>query len=232
MKTYLSVLFFFFFIPISYGGLEEINDSVCRIASYKLDEKKEMQQMLCTAFCYDQDETNVYCLTCGHCYFDDTIVGFMSHTGEQQIVVGKIVKHDFKEMSLTDYAIIVFKKADFKDYPPLRPLIFADKIEPGIIWSHGCANGGWPSMFKGVKVEQPVLPMLFSFMLEGRGFIFFSPPPAKGRSGSALLNKNYEVIGMITMNTGSFGVATPVHILQDNIKQYEQSLIGDKPNGD
>ncbi len=214
-------IFLILLVPSSaFGGIEDIYYSVCRITD---------DRMIGTAFCYKEDKNKYYCLTAGHCHHTGKVLVDLFHDGYILRVNGNFIDYKNISFTTTDYGIITIDKTEIKDYSLLKPLKLASKIPTkGIIWTLGCSDGSWPSLYKGrILNEKDMRPMPYidklSYSIElvklTKDMVFFSPPPNQGRSGSPLLNDKYEVIGMILMSggTGNGGIAVSVDTLKKEI---------------
>lgn len=204
---------------VVFAGIDEVNNSVCRTQSPK-------EGFKCTAFAFNEDEENIYCLSCGHCYKEEYTFLNLTHGPEPKNITAKAIYHKFVNNTSTDVTIIEVAKKDFEDYPLLRPLKFADSVpqKDEIMWTHGCSLGSWPSAYKGRIL--PVQDLSGTPIIYDDGMMFFNPAANVGRSGSPILNEDYEVIGMVNMKAEKgdeirFGIGVSSVKLLELIKEYD-----------
>jgi hypothetical protein len=108
-----------------------------------------------------------------------------------------------------DVAVVLVPTAAFGGVTP-RALPLGDARsapEPGAaLTSVGCANGTWATAFRGHVTRY-----------EG-GQMFFVPPPADGRSGSALLDDAGRIVGLVRIRTaGGEGGAVDIATLESRL---------------
>ena len=225
MKVLLFLLFSFISVTAS-ADINEVNNSVCKTTSVK-------EGFMCTAFAFNEDESNIYCLSCGHCYKEEDVILHLSHNTNLKLIMAKAIYHKFINNTSTDVTIIEVAKKDFQDYPLLRPLKFADSVpkKDEIMWTHGCSLGSWPSAYKGRIL--PVQDLSGTPIVPDDGMIYFSPAANVGRSGSPILNDSYEVVGMVNMkaekgNEIRFGIGVSSTKLLELIKEYDDKNSEDK----
>jgi len=93
--------------------------------------------------------------------------------------------------SSIDAALVLVPTAAFGGVFP-KPLSWAASNPPvgALVRSVGCANGSWATAWQGHVTRY-----------EG-GQMFFVPPPAGGRSGSAICNEAGQIVGLLRIRTG------------------------------
>jgi hypothetical protein len=110
---------------------------------------------------------------------------FWSDGHKSELIDAKLLQRADRE----DVAIISVPLSVFNEgrVPQIYPLAFGSKLSPGEeIVSHGCANGGWPTMFRGHVLE------------DNGSVVKFKPPPAGGRSGSAIFDSSgTKIVGLV-----------------------------------
>jgi len=120
-----------------------------------------------------------------------------------------------------DVAVIAVPKQQFPVLPPVITFAREDLVlNPGEpVFSVGCANGAHPTAFKGHIIGY-----------SERGVEFY-PPPAGGRSGSALFNEGgTQIIGLVHKRAGepgSNGSTSWTHGLAVPIQSVRYAMYGD-----
>jgi hypothetical protein len=146
----------------------------------------------------------VYVLTAAHVVGQDPAprCEFWRQGHQSLALEGRVLAR--AENTLCDAAIVVLPAAQFGGAPPATVSLGlpGEELRPGTtITSVGCAHGGWSTGWKGHVRRQ-----------EG-GEIYFVPPPANGRSGSALFDATgRRIVGVIRARTAdnTTGIATNI----------------------
>jgi len=129
--------------------------------------------------------SEVLVLTNAHVAKTSSLTAEFWHRGHKSApILGRIVDRS----ETLDLAVVAVPLSSFGQYKPtIYPIDFSHQHKKGeTVLSVGCANGGWQTMFEG-HIRG----------LEGDA-ILFDPPPAEGRSGSALLNATgTKLIGLV-----------------------------------
>ena len=165
----------------AYAGIDDQQfDSACRITA---------GHAMGTGAVYAINSTYAAILTNAHVVEDSKIVAceFWSR-GHQS---GKLPGQVFVSDPTIDAAVIVVPLASFGGVLP-KPLSFAKTSPPvgALIKSVGCASGAWATGWEGHVTRY-----------EG-GHVYFVPPPAVGRSGSAICNEAGQIVGLLRIRTG------------------------------
>ena len=165
----------------AFAGIDDQQfDAACRITA---------GSNMGTGSVYDLNSSYAAILTNAHVVDRANIVAceFWSR-GHQS---GKLPGQVFVSDPTIDAAVILVPAAAFGGVLP-KPLAFA-KSNPAIgalIKSVGCASGAWATGWEGHVTRY-----------EG-GQVYFVPPPAGGRSGSAICNEAGQIVGLLRIRTG------------------------------
>jgi hypothetical protein len=161
-----------------------------------------------TVFRVDQD--GVLILTCRHVVGNSRSmqVEFWSHGWQaDQAVTGKVVARGKR----TDSAVIEVPRSALRalgaNYlPPHVPLASGSLSKGDTILSVGCPNAVWPQLFRGHLVDTRIYS-------GGAQSLAFVPPPAGGRSGSAIFDATGEhIVGVLHSrdDQNGVGIADPI----------------------
>ena len=121
---------------------------------------------------------------------------------------GKLPGQVFVSDPSIDTAVVLVPTPAFSGTLP-RPLRFATRPpQPGeTVLSVGCAGGGWQTGWKGHVLGY------------GQNMMWFLPPPADGRSGSAITNEVGEIVALLRVRMGddSCGGAVDLPTLKGHV---------------
>ncbi len=141
----------------------------------------------------------VYVLTNAHVATSATLeVEFWRDGHKSNPLIGRLVTRDAK----VDAAVVAVAGSQFAGVlPKIIPIAAADRSpRPGdSVMSVGCAAGSWSTGWKGHVLGYSGADM------------YFLPPPANGRSGSAIFDARGEtIVGLLKARTGddSTGIAS------------------------
>lgn len=165
------------------GTLEDQFDATCKITAGR---------SVGTGAVYAVTPTYAALLTNAHIVSDVKLVSceFWSR-GHQS---GKLPGQVFLADPAIDAAVVLVPTQAFAGRTP-KALPFAEANPPigALIRSVGCANGTWLTGWQGHVTRY-----------EG-GQVYFLPPPANGRSGSAICNESGKIVGLLRIRTGREG---------------------------
>jgi S1-C subfamily serine protease len=182
---------------IARGAISECVDATCRITSP--DGSRG------TGCVFEIQGGVVYVLTVAHVVGDasSVVCEFWREGHQSQPLEGRVAAR----ATAADVAVVAVPEAVFAGRlpaaVPLAPRHCA--VRPGqTLASVGCANGAWSTAWKG-------------HVLDCRGDeLQFVPPPANGRSGSALFDADGQhILGLVRARTAdsSTGIATPIETI-------------------
>jgi len=141
----------------------------------------------------------VYVLTNAHVATSETLeVEFWSEGHKSRPLRGRLAARAAK----VDAAVVAVSESQFAGVlPKIIPIAESDRSpRPGdSVMSVGCAGGSWSTGWKGHVLGYSGADM------------YFVPPPANGRSGSAIFDANGEkIVGLLKARTGddSTGIAS------------------------
>ncbi|KKN12830.1 hypothetical protein LCGC14_1012410 [marine sediment metagenome] len=98
-------------------------------------------------------------------------------------VAGRVVWSSYKAGRHRDIAVVQVPLAALGGYvPPAIPFAGANAESGATVLSVGCSGGSWPTLFRG------------RVLATGGGVMKFLPPPAGGRSGSAIFSEDGSTI--------------------------------------
>ena len=177
-----------------YATLSDCLDATCRISTSK--------GALGTGCCFHRASDRFFVLTAAHVVESTTKVDceFWRRGHLSSPIQGTV----FWRSPVSDLAIIAVAKQAFGGvFPAIVPLADSGKrLRSGdTIYSVGCANGSWPTAWKG------------HFLGYEQGDVVFRPPPASGRSGSAVFDSQCQRIVAIVRarsDQRGVGIATSV----------------------
>lgn len=187
----------------AHGGLSECIDATCRVSCG--DGRG-------TGCCIQVSGGYVWVLTNAHVADRSTAwCEFYRYGHPSRKMEGKVVARDTR----IDAAIIAVHESHFEGYlPPAMPIAGAEySARPGAtLVSVGCANGHWPSLWRGYAIGQSEMNLTFR------------PGPEGGRSGSAIFDADgTRIVGLLRARDGSkvtdnsVGIATNVAALRTRI---------------
>lgn len=176
------------------AAIDDTLDAVCRITA--ADGSRG------SGCAFERSGGRVYVLTAAHVVGAADVVWceFWRRGRPGARLPGKVVAVDRE----ADAAVVAVDESAFTQALPWTIAPAAPDAPPAAgtpITSAGCAQGGWPTAFKGIVVD--LLP----------GELCFVPPPANGRSGSPLLDaEGRAILGVIRARTAdnATGIATPI----------------------
>jgi hypothetical protein len=154
-----------------------------------------------TGTAFERSQGHVFLITCAHVATGQTIAVEWFYRGHQSgAVQGTVVYRDAEN----DVAVISVPEASLGGVaPPVVPLASPEHLVSAGSTVHtiGSANGTWPTGVEG----------------HARGYdqmgLTFLPPPADGRSGSAMVDGSGRIVGVVRARSdanGGYGIATPV----------------------
>ncbi len=184
---------------VCFGATADCHDATCRITT--ADGSRG------TGCVFEVGEQHVYVLTAAHVVADRSTVEceFWREGHLSTPLVGRVVARSEE----ADAAIVHLDASSFGGLPPRAvPIAPRDEVlRPGdTVVSVGCAQGAWSTGFQGHVLRH------------GRSDIVFVPPPANGRSGSAIFDARGEkIVGLLRARAGddSHGIATSVQALYE-----------------
>lgn len=157
-----------------------------------------------TGTAFERSQGHVFLVTCAHVATGQTMQVEWFYRGHQSgAVQGAVVYRDAD----SDVAVVSVPEAALGGVaPPVVPLASPGHRVPdfGTVYTVGSANGTWPTGVEG----------------HSRGYneqgLTFLPPPANGRSGSAMLDETGRIVGVVRARSdqaGGYGIATPVQAM-------------------
>jgi hypothetical protein len=164
------------------GPVEDQMSATCRITS----------QGGCGSGCtFEVDHDWVWILTAAHVVEKTSAVNceFWRDGYQSAMLRGQVYVCD----PAIDAAIVVVPVRAFGGVlPKAIPIAEASQApRPGqTVFAVGCAKGSWATGFQGHVTRC------------GGGQMFFVPPPAEGRSGSAVVNAEGRIVGIVRIRTG------------------------------
>ncbi len=206
-------------LPTAYSvaSLTDCIDATCRITA--ADGSRG------TGCCFERSGGHVYVLTAAHVVGPSETVAceFWRDGHRSERLPGRVIRRI--EHNGCDAAIVALKESQFAGLPPkVVPMAPRDYVvRPGeTIVSVGCAKGAWSTGWKGHAVGY------------SGSDLYFTPPPANGRSGSALLNaEGTMIVGLLTARTGDDrqGIATSLQALYKGLGKEVSTNEQCGPNG-
>jgi len=157
-----------------------------------------------TGTAFERSQGHVFLVTCAHVASSQVMAVEWFYRGHQSgAVQGAVVYHDAD----SDVAVVSVPEAALGGVaPPVVPLATPEHLVPSGATVHtvGSANGTWPTGVEG----------------HARGYdqmgLTFLPPPANGRSGSAMIDDSGRIVGVVRARSdanGGYGIATPVQAM-------------------
>lgn len=157
-----------------------------------------------TGTAFERSQGHVFLVTCAHVATGQTMAVEWFYRGHQSgAVQGAVVYRDADN----DVAVVSVPEAALGGVvPPVVPLATPEHLVPAGATVHtvGSANGTWPTGVEG----------------HSRGYneqgLTFLPPPANGRSGSAMIDDSGRIVGVVrarASEAGGYGIATPVQAM-------------------
>lgn len=154
-----------------------------------------------TGTAFERSQGHVFLVTCAHVATGQTLQVEWFYRGHQSgAVQGAVVYRDADN----DVAVVSVPETALGGVvPPVVPLATPEHLVPAGATVHtvGSANGVWPTGVEG----------------HSRGYneqgLTFLPPPANGRSGSAMIDGSGKIVGVVRARSdanGGYGIATPV----------------------
>lgn len=119
-------------------------------------------------------------------------------------------------LATRDMALVTVDLARLGWQPHVVPLAprSTPLVEGQQVYSVGCPEGGWPTAWSGHLTRT------------GGEVIDFWPPPAKGRSGSALFSGDgKQVIGLVAWGGESGGGAMPVDVIHQAMQESSRAEL-------
>jgi len=182
---------------IASASISDCIDATCRIST--------RGGSLGTGCCFERSGGSVFILTNAHVVAGNLTVRceFWRHGHLSRPLAGRVIGYSYA----ADAAIVAVPESAFGGLlPAVVPVAGPDCVlRPGqTVVSVGCANGTWPTGWKGHVV-----------CYEGGG-LRFVPPPADGRSGSAVFDaEGKKIVGLIRARDDEKGqgIATSVQAL-------------------
>mgnify|MGYP005834630635 CR=1 FL=1 len=184
-------------IVVAAGGTARADLSVCIDATCRITAPDGARGTGCV---FELSQGRVYVLTCHHVVGGSAeVVCEFWHRGHQSAALGARVAARNPE---ADAAVVVLDAAQFDGrLPPAVPLAPRGRCiaagEPLV--SVGCAGGRWATAWRGHALG------------DDGGELRFVPPPADGRSGSAVFDaEGTMIVGLLRARSGDdqYGIAT------------------------
>ena len=182
------------------GSLADCYDATCRISA-----GQGQQRNLGTGCAFNDARGHICVLTCAHLVekYPTVLCEFFTGGHKSQPLAGRVIAKD----TATDSAIVVIPRASFGGrLPTIIPLAPRDYMpkQSATLSSVGCPGASWATAWRG----------------HCRGYfghrMAFFPPPADGRSGSAIFDGEGTMIVALLFGRAtddSQGMATPVGLL-------------------
>lgn len=154
-----------------------------------------------TGTAFEVSQGRVFLVTCAHVASRRQLEVEWFYAGHKSgPVAGALLWRD----EASDVAVVMVPQAALAGVlPPTLPLAPPDyavnKGEP--LYSVGSAHGAWVTGFEGHATGYTELGLQFT------------PPPANGRSGSAIVNGSGQIVGVVRARAEASGYATPVTAL-------------------
>ena len=199
MKRFVSPLLIVLALAaVARAELERAIDATCRITA--ADGGRG------TGCVFERSQGHVFLLTNAHVASSATVqCEFWRDGHRSQPLVGQVIRRDER----VDAAIVRVAESQFAgtlpQAVPIAPRGF--RLVPGAtITSVGCAEGRWSTGWKG------------HVLADDGGEVRFVPPPANGRSGSALFDATgRRIVGLIKARTmdDATGIAVSVGAIYD-----------------
>ncbi len=192
-KPVLCLLLIVLFTQRAVAGMDDCIQSTCRIST---------EGSIGTGCVFEVSDQTVYILTNAHVVgsADRVRCEFWREGHPLPGLQGTVIQGD----TAIDAAVVSISRSAFSGDAP-RPIPLArpgTKLTPGqTVLSAGCARGGWPTAWVGHIVRSD------------NAEIRFVPPPAGGRSGSAIFDKNgTQIVGLLFAREDieGEGIATPI----------------------
>lgn len=186
MRFLIIIILFFSFINFSNANELDIIKATVKLNT----------PGICTGIVYKEDDEYIYILSAGHCASHTKVVNVQLYTNpepsdwvESDVLFATYITHTTEDIS-----VIRSKKSNFGKYPIPKPISLAKNFSTirknDEIFSCGCSDGNWPTLFRGfIETVTDVE-------------INIHPSVINGRSGSGLFNKNGEIIGIVVMTNG------------------------------
>ncbi len=179
------------------AALADCIDATCRVST--------PQGAVGTGCVFDRSGGSVLVLTNAHVVGSQYQVGcqFWRDGHPSGVLPGRVVLAS----QAADMAVIWLPETAFEGAVPRAvPLAGRDELaQPGqTVLSVGCSRGTWPTAWKGLALGYR------------DGDLRFMPPPAEGRSGSAIFDEQGErILGLVRARDDQRGegIATPVQAL-------------------
>ena len=209
---YLLILLFAIVPNIVLGGLTECIEATCRIS---------VQGASGTGCVFEKTDSRLHILTAAHVVGNHQTVKceFWKNGVPQNGIFGTVLIADVHE----DVAVVAMVLEN-TGLEAIRPISLAPKnrvLTTGeAISSVGCANGGWGTSWVGHVTGARDREILFR------------PPPAGGRSGSAVFDSGgTEIIGMITArnNRSGEGIAVSLLTIHDVVERVKYCTPNSPP---
>jgi len=150
----------------------------------------------CTGIIYKEDKDYIYILSAGHCAAHTKTVKVQLYTNPEPSnwVESDVLFATYIIMTTEDISVIRSEKSKFGKYPIPKPVSIAEKfshIKPNDeIFSCGCSDGNWPTLFRG-----------YIQTIDNKEINVY-PNIRQGRSGSGLFNSDGKLIGIVVMTEG------------------------------
>lgn len=190
-------------------------DSICRISN--------SEGAMGSGCVFERSNQSVWILTNAHVVGRDARVQceFWLHGHNSQPLTGRVLLTNQRE----DIALLWLPESDFGGLPPeaipLAPPDYA--VRPGqTLVSIGCAQGAWPTAWKGHAIEQTATELRFV------------PPPANGRSGSAVFDEDgKQILALVCARDEqrAEGIAIPVQVIYRTVGQPNTEKTQACPGG-
>lgn len=185
--------------PLLHAAMEDCLEAACRVST--------AEGSTGSGCVFQISDGYVYVLTAAHVVGAHTTVHceFWKSGHQSSRIAGQVIARAAQPQY--DVAVVALPEAAFGGVLP-RAVPLAPRgqaVEAGqVVWSAGCANGAWATGWQGRVLRA------------ANGEMYFVPPPANGRSGSALFdNQGRYVIGLVKARTGdgAAGLATSMEAI-------------------
>ena len=187
------------------GSLDDCHDATCRV----MTSITAGERALGTGCVYAKHEGYFFAITNAHVVGSKQTVycQFWKDGHESKPLPARVVRRVSTETPTCDLAVLAIEESAFGGYPPkVIPLAPPNRVmqKGETVTSAGCAKGAWATSWKGHVIGYS----------EDR--LLFLPPPAGGRSGSAVFDAEGEqIVGLLFARAGgnSHGLACSVRAI-------------------
>ena len=193
------------------GSLDDCHDATCRVTT----SITAGERALGTGCVYARHKGVYYIMTNAHVVGQKQTVycQFWQRGHESRPIAARVVRRVRTDTPTCDLAVLKIPEAAFGGYPPrVIPIARPNRVlaKGETVTSAGCAKGAWATSWKGHVIGYS----------EDR--LLFVPPPAGGRSGSAVFDGDgKQIVGLLFARAGdeSHGMACSVRAIWPHLFQ-------------